>query len=172
MFTNVLPGLDYFITVSHPNGCSQSTETFDILGFDTLTLSLSQGGLNEILAAANGGAAPYEFTLNGENYGSTSSFIIYATGLYTVTVTDSNGCTAEAEIPMEFIDVCIPNYFTPNGDGVADGWGPGCADIYRNLEVDIFDRYGRQVAVLRVGEYWDGKYEDKELPSRRLLVCR
>ena len=33
------------------------------------------------------------------------------------------------------------------------------------LTIDIFDRYGRKVATLRVGEKWDGKYNGIELPT-------
>jgi gliding motility-associated-like protein len=66
---------------------------------------------------------------------------------------------------MEFIDVCISNYFTPNGDGVQDDWGPGCTEQYPNLTFDIYDRYGRAIATLGVGQKWDGTYKGNELPS-------
>ena len=66
---------------------------------------------------------------------------------------------------FEFVDVCIPDYFTPNGDGVLDGFGPGCAEQYRNLTFDIFDRYGRKLVTLDVDEKWDGKYKGQELPT-------
>ena len=62
-------------------------------------------------------------------------------------------------------DPCIPNYFTPNNDGTNDEWTIGCSDKYPDLEFDIFDRYGRKVGSYKVGQYWDGKYEGKELPT-------
>ncbi len=44
--------------------------------------------------------------------------------------------------------------------------GPlNCSDLYPNLTFDIFDRYGRKIATLRVGEYWDGRYNGTELPT-------
>ena len=61
--------------------------------------------------------------------------------------------------------MCIPNYFTPNNDGVLDEWGPGCTEQYQNLTFDIFDRYGRVIARLSAGEKWDGKYNGNELPT-------
>jgi len=103
--------------------------------------------------------------LNGQSYGNESTFLIFASGDYTVTVIDANGCEVSATRFFEYIDVCIPNYFTPNGDGNLDGWGPGCANQYRNLTFDIFDRYGRKIATLNIGEKWDGKYRGVELPS-------
>lgn len=165
IFTNVPAGLGHYIDVRHTNGCIKRTELFDINAIQPLLLGIEAGGLNEIVATATGGEAPYEFTLNGESFGSTSSFIYYESGDYTVTVTDRNGCIATATLYFEFVDVCITNYFTPNGDGVLDEWGPGCTSIYNDLTFDIFDRYGRVVAKLKAGQKWNGEYHGKELPS-------
>ena len=165
VFVNVPAGLGHYIDARHTNGCIQRTEDFDISQFDPLTLVLDDGGLNEIVAVTSGGAAPFEYTLNGESYGTTSTFIIYASGDYTVTVTDSNGCVATVTRYFEYIDVCISNYFTPNGDNNLDEWGPGCTSQYKDLTFDIFDRYGREIATLRVGDKWDGKYNNAELPT-------
>ncbi len=163
-FTNIIPGT-HFITARHTNGCEQRTLDFVIAQIDPLALVLNEGGLNEIVATASGGFGNYQYTLNGESYGSTSNFIIYKSGDYTVTVTDANGCTATASGFFNYIDVCIPDHFTPNGDGIEDGWAPGCTTNYKNLTFDIFDRYGRLIATYRLGEYWDGKYNGKELPT-------
>ena len=165
MFTNVTVGVDHFINVRHTNGCVQTTEFFDVMGFQPVALTLSEGNLNEIIANATGGTGEYIFTLNGEDYGTTNAFVITESGTYAITVTDSSGCMAVASMYLEFVDICIPNYFTPNNDGVSDGWAPGCVENYPNLEFDIFDRYGRRVATYRVGQYWDGRYNNKELPT-------
>ncbi|WP_411767424.1 T9SS type B sorting domain-containing protein [Winogradskyella sp. A3E31] len=165
-FNDVPPGVGHYVDVRHTNGCIQRTEPFDIESYEPLEIRLQEGDhFNEIIAIATGGTGIYEYSLNGESYGTTNIFIIYESGNYTVTVTDSNGCVASASGFFEYVDVCIPNYFTPNGDGVLDGWGPGCADQYRDLTFDIFDRYGRKIATLNVDEKWDGKYDGKELPT-------
>ncbi|GGH42991.1 chromophore lyase [Mangrovimonas yunxiaonensis] len=164
-FIDVPAGMNHYIEVRHTNGCVQATEFFSIDAFDPLTLVLTEGELNQIVAHAAGGSGDYEFTFNGENYGSENTYFISASGTHTVMVTDSYGCTAVAVIEMEFVDVCIPNYFTPNGDGTLDEWGPGCALNYPDLEFSIFDRYGRKIATLRVGEKWDGTYKGNELPT-------
>jgi large repetitive protein len=161
VFVNVVPGIGHYVDVRHTNGCIQRTLLFDIQQYDPLALALQNGGLNEIVALATGGSGTYTYTLNGEDYGSTNTFLIYSSGNYTVTVTDSYGCTATATGYFEYIDVCIPNYFTPE----TGGWGPGCTSQYTNLTVDIFDRYGRKIATLRVGDLWDGLYNGKELPT-------
>ena len=165
VFTNVPVGTDNYIEVRHSNGCIQSTEFFNIEAFEPVNLVLNEGDLNQIIAVVSGGTGDYQFSLNGVDYGDTNTFVIWETGSYTVLVTDSSGCTASATVFMEFIDICIPNYFTPNGDGVNDGWAPGCAINYPNLEFDIFDRYGRKVGTYSVGQYWDGRYNNQELPT-------
>ncbi|MCF1196797.1 T9SS type B sorting domain-containing protein [Mangrovimonas futianensis] len=165
VFNDVPPGVGHYIEVRHTNGCIVVTDLFDIEGYDPLALVLVEGDMNEIIAQATGGNGEYEFTFNGEDYGQENSFMITQTGTHTVTVTDSAGCTAMATIYLEFIDPCIPNYFTPNGDGVADTWGPDCVDNYPDLEFSIFDRYGRKIVTLKVGQKWDGKYDGKELPT-------
>jgi gliding motility-associated-like protein/uncharacterized repeat protein (TIGR01451 family) len=165
VFVDVPAGTGHYIDVRHTNGCIQRTELFDIPDFDPLVLTLQEGEINQIVAITSGGSEPYRYTLNGEDYGNTDTFIIYETGTYTVTVTDANGCVATAIIEMTYVDVCIPNYFTPNGDGVQDDWGPGCTAQYPNLTFDIFDRYGRVIATLNQGDKWDGKYNGNELPT-------
>ncbi|WP_082132695.1 T9SS type B sorting domain-containing protein [Bizionia psychrotolerans] len=165
VFIDVPPGIGHYIDVQHTNSCVKRTDLFDITTFDPLTLVLTDGVINEIIATTTGGSGDYNYTFNGQDYGSTNVFYISESGTYTVTVTDTFGCEATATRYFEFVDVCIPNYFTPNGDGVQDGWGPGCSIHYPNLDFDIFDRYGRKIATLRIGEKWDGKYKGKELPT-------
>ena len=165
IFNDVAPGVGHFINVRHTNGCIQTTEFFDVFVYEPVTLLLNEGNINEIIAVASGGTGDYTFTFDGEDYGTETSFIIGQSGVFVVTVTDANGCDAIAQIELEFVEICIPNYFSPNGDGTTDTWAPGCATGYPNLEFDIFDRYGRKVATYRAGEYWDGRYNGTELPT-------
>ncbi|WP_225036486.1 T9SS type B sorting domain-containing protein [Winogradskyella sp. SM1960] len=165
VFTNLPEGTGYYIDVMHENLCVQRTDLFDIDTVAPVTLTLAEGGLNEFIATASGGRGDYQYTLNGEDVGSENTYIITESGLYTVIVTDSSGCYATAQIELEFQDICIPNWFTPNGDGEFDTWAPGCTENYPNLTFDIFDRYGRKIATYRVGEVWDGKYMGNELPT-------
>ncbi|MEP1488239.1 MAG: T9SS type B sorting domain-containing protein [Algibacter sp.] len=171
IFIDVPPGINHYIDVRHTNGCEKQTLEFDIADYQPLELALSDGNLNEIVATATGGSgiyeydAKYEFNSSSEPFGDTNTYIIYESGEYTVTVTDSFGCTVSATRYFEYIDVCITNYFTPNGDGTLDRWGPGCTTNYKDLTFDIFDRYGRKVATLGAGEKWDGTYKGAQLPT-------
>lgn len=163
VFTNVTPG-QHTIDVRHSNGCIKQV-VFDVIQVDPLTLTLADGGLNEIVATATGGGGNYQYTLDGESYGNQSNFIIYKSGNYTVTVTDINGCTATATRYFEFIDIKIPNVFTPNGDGNNDTWAPTNTINYKDLVFYVYDRYGRKLGSYRESQFWDGKYNGNELPS-------
>ena len=166
VFTNVVPGIDHFIDVRHTNGCTKSTDFFDIESYEPLSLLLIEGDdPGEIIANATGGAGSYEFYFNGNNRGNSNEFTVTEEGSYSVRVIDSAGCEAIARINISLLGPCIPNYFTPNGDGTTDTWAPGCVEDFPNLTFDIFDRYGRKVATYTVGEYWDGRYNGKELPT-------
>ncbi|MEY8848989.1 T9SS type B sorting domain-containing protein [Psychroserpens sp. XS_ASV72] len=166
VFTDIPAGTGHYIDVRHTNGCIVTTELFDIGDYQPLSLVLVEGETaGEIIANVTGGVGPYEFTLNGDSRGENNTYIVTEEGNYTVVVVDSLGCEARATININILGPCIPNWFTPNGDGVTDTWAPGCVEDFPNLTFDIFDRYGRKVATLTVGEYWDGRYNGTELPT-------
>ncbi len=177
VFTNVQVG-SYFATVSYDSdgdgvgdSCPVITNivTIDEIPDPLTPPTLSEGEINQIVANTSGGFGDYIYTISPEATASQTSdttFAITATGTYTVIVTDSQGCQAVDSLFIEFFDVCIPDYFTPNGDGVADVFRPGCIANFPNIETKIFDRYGRVVAILRGTEAgWDGRYDNNELPT-------
>lgn len=86
--------------------------------------------------------------------------------LYTLVVTDANGCPATA---TAFIDVAIdkilwaPNAFTPNGDDVNDIFYVYGKNI-KDFHLIIADRWGEKIfesTSLSLG--WDGTYQGKLL---------
>ncbi|UUW10071.1 T9SS type B sorting domain-containing protein [Flavobacterium plurextorum] len=166
VFMNVAPGT-HFIVARHTNGCETQTTSFKIVSYEPLALTLAEdkGVWNIIKATATGGGGDYEYSIDGVNFSTKNEFKIYKTGTYTITVRDKNGCTVSQDYYIKYIDVCLDNYFTPNGDGVYDTWGPGCTNIYDKLEFSIFDRYGRTIAKYHYGQKWDGRYNGAELPS-------
>ncbi|MGB5646479.1 MAG: T9SS type B sorting domain-containing protein [Muriicola sp.] len=160
-----LSGGTHIINVLHSNGCANTYE-FEITIFDPLTLQLSEGEINQIVATANGGSGNYTFSFNGEPASEESEYYIRETGIYQVTVMDENGCSITEEIFMEFIDVEIPNFFTPDGDGQNDIWTPRNIEQYPNIFIKIYDRYGRTLYVFKSNQDgWDGAYQLEDLPT-------
>jgi gliding motility-associated-like protein/uncharacterized repeat protein (TIGR01451 family) len=160
-----LTGGDHSITVLHSNGC-ENTYDFTITEFEPLDLQLTESGINTISALATGGSGNYMFTINDESPTDESEFYILETATYTITVTDENGCSVTGEIFIEFIDVEIPNFFTPDGDGNNDTWAPRNIEPYDNIFIKIYDRYGRTLYQFRGNEDdWDGQYQLNDLPT-------
>lgn len=167
-FADMSPG-SHFVTLAHANGCI-NTINFEVATFEPLELVLEQRNLNEITAVASGGGDSYTFFLDGEDKGDDDSWFITRTDTYTVRVVDSNGCEATATIFMEFIDIEIPNFFTPDGDNRNDVWKPKNIEQYPDIFIKIFDRYGREVYIIdNESEGWDG-YIRNQTCHGRLLV--
>ena len=65
-----------------------------------------------------------------------------------------------------FVELEIPNAFTPNGDDTNESWGIKNIDIYGSYEISVYSRSGLRVfeSTLREKE-WDGKYEGNLVPA-------
>lgn len=163
-FRDIAPGTHY-IAISHTNGCVITVD-FEIEAFEPLTLTLEQNNLNEITAIAGGGLPEYRFIFDGVDNGTDNTYYINRTDTYVVTVIDENGCEVSANIFMEFIDIEIPNFFTPDGDGLNDTWLPRNIEQYPEILIKVYDRYGRVVDENVIDHNgWDGKYQGSDLPS-------
>ena len=107
-----------------------------------------------------------DVTVEDNDFKEENAFGISADGFYTFFVKDANGCIEEFEAELEFVDLEIPNFFTPNGDGVNDEWYPRNIEPYPNITVEIFDRYQRLIVKYQgINNSWNGYYDGKPLPS-------
>ncbi|MGB7395059.1 MAG: T9SS type B sorting domain-containing protein, partial [Pricia sp.] len=160
-----LPAGDHTVYIYHENGCTTFVE-FTIDAYEPLTLDAQKTGPNELTAIAAGGFGGYEYFFNGESYGSEGIFTTTESGVVEVRVIDQQGCIVVASIPFEFTGMLeLPNFFTPNGDNENDFWSPRNREFFPDIEVIIYDRYGRVVAELDQVSEWDGLYDGNELPS-------
>lgn len=156
---------DHTVYIYHQNGCTNSVD-FTMESYDPLTLTAEKTGPNEVTAMAEGGYGGYEYFFQGESQGEDNVYTTNESTVVTIQVVDQNGCVASVTIPFEFTGMLeIPNFFTPDGDGNNDVWFPKNRHFFPNIEVIIYDRYGRVVARLDQVSTWDGMYEGKELPS-------
>jgi len=94
---------DYITFVIDANGCQFSTPV-TILEPDSLIINVylfpaatgQADGAIEL--EAFGGTPPYQYSLNGGPFTSSSIFLNLATGFYTPSVQDANGCITEIEV--------------------------------------------------------------------------
>ncbi|MEM6964075.1 MAG: gliding motility-associated C-terminal domain-containing protein [Bacteroidota bacterium] len=90
-----------------------------------------------------------------------------------VTATDANGCSTQLVLLVTVIPPCnpqrleIPNAFTPDGDGINDGFGIVAFEGFEQVQsIEIYDRWGEKVyARSGADALWDGTIEGKAAPS-------
>lgn len=162
-FGNLSPG-NHSLTIAHANGCIRTID-FVVEDIQPLTLQLTNPGINQISAQAFGGNPGYRYRLDDGPLTEEGNFLIRRTDTYHVTVTDQNGCSTTQQIYVEFMDIEIPTFFTPDGDGLNDTWKPRNIEIFPKITISVFDRYGRNVyKMLQDTEGWDGFYRESNLP--------
>lgn len=103
---NLAPGT-YSVTVTDDHGCTASSSSTinqpPGLSLTTSITDMTCPGANDGTATVNvtGGAAPYSYLWNTTPPLSTSTVVNLAAGMYSVTVTDDNGCTATASVVIQ-----------------------------------------------------------------------
>ena len=96
-------GGSYGITIRDANGCSITENTTvsqpDAFVFTTVVTDISCNGEDDgsISVTAAGGTSPYEFSMDGTNFGSSSNFTALSPGTYTVYLLDANDCNYSEE---------------------------------------------------------------------------
>ncbi|WP_198680025.1 T9SS type B sorting domain-containing protein [Aureibaculum luteum] len=136
----------------------------------------SANSLVEYVVNATNGEPEYQYAMlkntdklispevKDEDFGSTNVFTVSGAGFYTFYVKDNKGCIVSEIIEVK--DIEIPNFFTPDGDGINDTWYPRNIAIYPNITVKIFDRYQRLIKEYKgIQQSWNGVYKGKLLPS-------
>lgn len=114
----------------------------------------------------SGGTEPYSVAWDEGSSGETLSNL--APGDYSFTVTDANNCQFESNSTITYKnDVCfiIPEIITPNNDGWNDTWRIDGLEVYPDVTVEVFDRWGKRVFFSEgQNTFFDGTFNGKELP--------
>ena len=170
-FTTLEQG-NYAIELVDANGCALDTnlvlvasnQPFVVLPEDT-TIQLGQTlrieAVTNLTSWASLQWSPLPDSLNPNSL--VQTWQPAATQLYSLTLTDTLGCSATASILVRIsreLDVFVPNVFSPDGDGFNDVWligaGPSIGDL---SEVAVFDRWGNEVY------YWDNRIRLADWPG-------
>ena len=86
--------------------------------------------------------------------------------IYTVTVTDANGCSGSDTVTV-FIypEIKIPSGFSPNADGKNDVWQIDNIFQFPDNVVEVYNRWGELLFMSKgYAVPFDGKYNGKDLP--------
>ncbi|MCG8807819.1 T9SS type B sorting domain-containing protein [Tenacibaculum finnmarkense] len=167
-FIDVAPGDGYKVTATHTaSSCTEtSTDEFDIQDIQALAMTIDDSQKNKLIANVNFGLPPYNFTLDGVDYGQDNEFTILQTKEYEIKVTDARGCYVTLMVTGRYVSISVLNLFTPDGDGINDFWYPLEVENYHNIKVYIYDRYARKIQNYQgLTQGWDGTYQGKPLPA-------
>ncbi|WP_233884933.1 T9SS type B sorting domain-containing protein [Tenacibaculum piscium] len=167
-FIDIEAGDGYSVTATNTaSGCSESsTDVFDIQDIRALEMTIDDTEKNKIIANVDFGLPPYNFTLDGIDYGTDNEFTLLQTKDYEIKVTDARGCEVTLTVTGEYITITVLNLFTPDGDGINDFWYPLEVEGYHKIKVYIYDRYARKIANYQgQNQGWDGTYDGKPLPA-------
>ena len=163
----------YTLTATGDCGMATATGTIMVNALPVPTLisdigiSISKGDVATLIAS---GGVTYRWTGADIQSGQGTNTIKVRpkqTTIYTVTVTNANGCSSTAQLILnvrEDLKLVPNNVITPNGDGKNDTWVVKNIDYYPNNKVSIFDRAGRKV--FEANNYqnnWDGTYNGQPL---------
>ena len=184
----LVTGFQYVWTL--PDGSQSNTNTITVTqtGNYTLKVTTPEGNTDEgtlsvqitdlqitkattcfgqTFVEATGGSGNYEYSIDGINYQVSPIF------------TNANGGTIRRVYVRDVVRGCVRyfddisttvttlfNAFSPNGDGINDTWDLSNFKACRNIEVFIFDRYGRKITQLNANKLqWDGTVNGKPFPS-------
>jgi gliding motility-associated-like protein len=126
----------------------------------TITQSAYFTGNAILTVNVTGGSGTLMYSLDEGTLQASNVFTNVSAGLHTITVIDTQGCTY---LVQTVFVINYPLYFTPNGDGINDGWF--IAGLQDTDVIYIFDRYGKLIKQLMGQEAWDGTYNQAQLPS-------
>lgn len=86
---------------------------------------------------------------------------------------NESGCNSKAqkEVNVGFVQLLLPNTFTPDGDGLNDVFKPAMYGI-QQLEISIFNRWGEEIYNgSGITSGWDGRTSSGEIAADGIYVC-
>jgi len=100
-FTGLAAG-SYVVTVMGADGGTTTAPAIIVNDPPVLGASATTFGLT-ITATASGGTAPYQYSLDGSNFGNSNELEVSSNGSYTVTILDSHGCTTTTTLDVNAV---------------------------------------------------------------------
>lgn len=156
---------NYWVTITSETGCT-SEHYFEVISSSSATItsiSISNFSPLNTISVTVEGNGDYIYTLDNGNLQDSSTFSNIAAGPHTLQVIDINGCDT---LSIEVFVFNVPKFFTPNNDGNNDFWQIKGAHQLGYLELNIFDRFGKIIAMLnKDSRGWDGTLNGINLPS-------
>ncbi|KSA13209.1 putative adhesin [Maribacter dokdonensis DSW-8] len=154
------PG-DYNVVITNANGCSTirnfNVEQIDLPRIDNI---ISDGASIRITTINDGN---FEYSLDGISFQPNPTFDAVEGGFYTIYVRDNTDCGV---VTQDFYHLVIQKFFTPNGDTFNDFFEPDGFEVFSNITISIYDRYGKLIKFGNTNATsWDGTFNGEDMPE-------
>lgn len=153
-------------TSKYGNQLCSSTKNFNVVLSNRATiLKITTQDFtenNNVIEVNVSGLGVYEYSLDGISYQADPVFRNLSSGIYTVYIRDKNNCGIMTD---EVFLLMYPKFFTPNGDGFNDTWNVDFSLFEPEVEVTLFDRFGKLLKKLNYSNSWDGTLNGQNLPA-------
>ncbi|NNL31894.1 MAG: T9SS type B sorting domain-containing protein [Flavobacteriaceae bacterium] len=155
----------YSVTVTSFDGCETLSE-FEVIESEPATIEVTEtidfSDPNNITITISG-IGNYLYILDDGEPQESNVFENVSLGYHSITVIDLNGC---GSVTTEVLVIDAPKFMTPNGDGYFDYWHIVGVETLAGTTINIFDRYGKQLAFLTsTSQGWDGTYNGALMPA-------
>lgn len=171
---NLVAG-EYEVVITDQNNCQASslivlTEPDSLkLAFEVTKPFCPDKPDGEIKLTATGGVPGTDYSYRWSDNSTTRNISDIAEGIYEVTVKDLNGCSIWDSVKVRALNetcLVIPNAISPNEDGINDVWNIDMIELYPEMEIKIFNRWGESIWRSEKGypHPWDGRSNGARLP--------
>ncbi|NLV19689.1 MAG: T9SS type B sorting domain-containing protein, partial [Bacteroidetes bacterium] len=174
-YRTALTAGNYSVIITDANGChADSTVILTEPDSMLLIFNINQPWCTDkpdgsIELTVTGGVAGTDYSYLWSDGSTEKDIYGIASGWFSVQVTDLNGCGVTDSVfvePLHETCLVIPNAISPNGDLINDYWNIGLTELYPEIEIKIFNRWGEEVWRSEKGypEPWDGRSNGAILP--------
>jgi gliding motility-associated-like protein len=165
----------YKVIISDSNGCHAEsvvalTEPEPVkLAFDKTDPLCPEKPDGQIKLTVTGGISGNAYSYLWSDNSTLPAISNIPAGYYSVTVTDMNGCSVKDSVRllgMNKICLTIPEAFSPNKDLINDIWNIENTDLYPQIEITIYNRWGQALWKSKRGYPvpWNGRTNGEDLP--------
>jgi len=170
-----LPAGNYDIIITDANNCHASatvtlTQPDSLKNmFNVIQPFCPDKPDGSITSNVSGGVKGSDYSYRWTDNSTNKSLLNIPEGIYKLTITDLNGCSIRDSVMVNAQNetcLVIPNAISPNGDLINDVWNIGLKELYPNMEVKIFNRWGESIWKSARGypDPWDGTSNGRSLP--------
>ena len=165
----VAAGGNYSLTVTRDYGDIVCSSSDSFVVYESSTASITSIEVSDWTDSQNSvtvfadGLGDYEYAIDGGPFQDSNVFTGLSSGPHTVYVRDKKECgTVDDEVFL----LVYPKFFTPNGDGINDLWQIDFSYVEPNMQIQIFDRYGKFIKNFTGVDFgWDGTLNGEPLFS-------